>query len=354
MTAPTPEQPPHLSPGAARLSAALHARAERATLPRATVMEAFTTALPGAARSDNSRTALATLLEELSDAGVLRLPHGQAGKWDAGRPALPEHIRLPAVTPPKAAPAATRRSYRPELDWAHTARLTTAHHEVVALINRWFRDTSNRLELRAPISLRERSYEIFQDEKRLDALIYGALFAPGRLTLEQLGTYREPPPLAFRQLGDGDTLLVAENSDTYATLRDLLAPNPGRTRAVAFGSGRAFEASIETAKEIRGIQRILYYGDLDAEGLSIPARASVTATQIGLPPVEPATALYDLLLSHTPTPGQPLSEERAHTLAAWLAPTQRQETHDVLMSGRRIAQEATNRNQLAGDATWLP
>ncbi|WP_405889704.1 DUF2220 domain-containing protein [Streptomyces sp. NBC_00133] len=354
MTAPAPEQPPRLSPGAARLSAALHARAERATLPRATVMEAFTAALPGAARSDNSRTALATLLEELSDAGVLRLPHGQAGKWDAGRPALPEHIRLPAVTPPKAAPAATRRSYRPELDWAQTARLTTAHHEVVALINRWFRDTSNRLELRAPISLRERSYEIFQDEKRLDALISGALFAPGRLTLEQLGTYREPPPLAFRQLGDGDTLLVAENSDTYATLRDLLTPNPGRTRAVAFGSGRAFEASIETAKEIRGIQRILYYGDLDAEGLSIPARASVTATQCGLPPVEPATALYDLLLSHTSTPGQPVSGERAHTLTAWLPPRQRQKTHEVLMSGRRIAQEATNRNQLAGDATWLP
>ncbi|MFH8751951.1 hypothetical protein ACH4GK_33840 [Streptomyces rimosus] len=57
-------------------------------------------------------------------------------------------------------------------------------------------------------------------------------------------------------------------------LRDLLTSHPGRTRDVAFGSGRAFVASIETAKEIRGVQRIVYYGNLDPEGLSIPARAS--------------------------------------------------------------------------------
>ncbi|MFJ4322685.1 Wadjet anti-phage system protein JetD domain-containing protein [Streptomyces tricolor] len=354
MTTPTPEQPPRLSPGAARLSAALHARAEKATMPRATVMEAFTAALPGTARGEDSRTALATLLEELSDAGTLRLPHGQRHKWDAGRPALPEQIRLPAVALRKPAPVTTRRSYRPELDWVHTAYLTSAHHEDLALINRWFRDISNRPALRVPIPLRERSYEIFHDEKRLDGLLSGALFAPGRLTLEQLGTFREPPPLAYRLLGDGDTLLVAENSDTYATLRDLLTPNPGRTRAVAFGSGRAFEASIETVKEIHGIQRISYYGDLDAEGLSIPARASVTATQCGLPSVEPASALYDLLLSHASTPGQMVSDERAHTLTAWLPPRLRQRTHEVLLSGRRIAQEATNRNQLADDATWCP
>lgn len=226
--------------------------------------------------------------------------------------------------------------------------------DLLVLINRWFRDTSKRPEVRAPIRLRERSYEIFQDEKRLEALLSGALFAPGRLTLEQLGAFREPPPLAYRLLGDGDTLLVAENSDTYATLRDLLTPNPGRTRAVAFGSGRAFEASIETVKEIQGIQRIVYYGDLDAEGLAIPARASVTATQCGLPSVEPASALYDLLLSHTTTPGQPVTDERAHTLTTWLPPSLRQRTHEVLTSGRRIAQEATNPNQLAADATWFP
>ncbi|CAL9582561.1 hypothetical protein SUDANB106_05076 [Streptomyces sp. enrichment culture] len=354
MTVPTPEQLPRLSPGAVRLSAALHARAEKATVSRATMMEAFTAALPGAARGEDSRTALATLLEELSEAGILRLPHGQKAKWDAGRPALPEQIRLPTATPRKPAPITTRRSYRPELDWVHTARLTSAHHEDLALINRWFRDTSNCPDVRAPLPLRERSYVIFQDEKRLEALLSGALFAPGRLTLEQLGAYREPPPLAYRLLGDGDTLLVAENSDTYATLRDLLTPNPGRVKAVAFGSGRAFEASVETVKDIPGIQRILYYGDLDTEGLSIPARSSVTATQCGLPPVEPAVALYDLLLSHTSTPGQPVSDERAHRVTTWLPPRLGQRAHAVLMSGRRIAQEATNRNQLSDDTTWVP
>ena len=43
---------------------------------------------------------------------------------------------------------------------------------------------------------------------------------------------------------------------------------------------------------------ILYFGDLDAAGLRIPAAASELAQQDGLPSVRPATGLYTLLLRH--------------------------------------------------------
>ncbi|MFJ5531003.1 Wadjet anti-phage system protein JetD domain-containing protein [Streptomyces sp. NPDC093261] len=351
MTAGSPPPLPPLSPAAASLSAALQARAEKATVSRATLVEAFTAALPGLASGEHARTALATLLHELADHRLLNLPTSRA-HWDAGRPRLPEQVRLPATT--QATPRAPREpvSWRPELDWAYTARLTAAQTEDLLACNRWFRDSSNAPDRRTPIPLRERSYEIFRDEKRLDALISGALFAPGRLTLDQLATYRQPPPLAHHQVGDGDTLLVVENSDTYATLHDLIAKQPGRIRFIAFGAGRSFEASVSRLTELSGIHRIFYYGDLDADGLAIPARASLTALQHGLPPIEPATDLYRLLLGHTPTPSALVADDRAQTLTAWLPAPLSTQAHDLLTAGQRLAQEATNRNQLSIDSSW--
>ncbi|MET8453157.1 Wadjet anti-phage system protein JetD domain-containing protein [Streptomyces sp. NPDC005209] len=346
----TAGSPPPLSPAAASLSATLQARAEKATISRATLIEAFTAALPGLASGEHARTALATLLHELADHRLLTLPTSSA-RWDAGRPPLPEQVRLP-TTP--ATPRVPRGpvSWRPELDWAYTARLTAAQTEDLLACNRWFRDSSNAPDRHTPIPLRERSYEIFRDEKRLDALISGALFALGRLTLDQLATYRQPPPLAHHQVGDGDTLLVVENSDTYATLHDLLAKQPGRTRFIAFGAGRSFEASVSRLTELSGIHRILYYGDLDADGLAIPARASLTALQHGLPPIEPATDLYRLLLGHTPTASALVADDRAQTLTAWLPAPLSTQAHDLLTVGQRLAQEATNRNQLSVNSSW--
>lgn len=351
MTSPADQVRVLLSPAAAQLSAALQVRAERVTVGRATLMEAFREALPGPASGEHARSTLATLLYEIAEQGIINLPTTRT-KWDAGRPPLPEQIRLPAAAPMKSSAPRRQVSWRPELDWAYSARLTASQTEDLLACNHWFRDTHNNPDRRAPLPLRERSYEIFRHEKRLDTLITGALFAPGRLTLEQLATYREPPPLAYRRIGEGDTMLVVENSDTYATLRDLLKPAPGRIGYIAFGSGRAFEASVESIAELDGIRRIVYYGDLDAEGIAIPARASFNGVQHGLPPIEPATGLYRLLLAHEPTTGDIIASDRAHSLTAWLPGELRQAVHALLAKGQRLAQEATNRNELGTESAW--
>ncbi|WP_330316546.1 Wadjet anti-phage system protein JetD domain-containing protein [Streptomyces platensis] len=351
MTSPTDPDKVPLSPAAAQFSAALQARAERVTVSRATLMEAFREALPGAASGENARSTLATLLYEIAEHGILGLPTSRA-KWDAGHPALPEQVRIPTAPPAKHATPRQHVSWRPELNWAYDARLTASQTEDLLACNRWFRDTKNHTTRRAPLPLRERSYEIFRYEKRLDALITGALFAPGRLTLEQLATYREPPPLAHRRLGDGDTVLVVENSDTYATLRHLLEPAPGRIGYIAFGSGRAFEASVENVADFPDIHRIVYYGDLDAEGIAIPARASINGTQLGLPPIEPAIALYRLLLAHEPTVGETVDSERADNLTAWIPGELKPAVHTLLTKGLRLAQEATSRNELSVEPDW--
>ncbi|WP_371787539.1 Wadjet anti-phage system protein JetD domain-containing protein [Streptomyces albidoflavus] len=351
MTSPTGQLQVPLSPAAAQLSAALQARTDRVTVGRATLIEAFRDALPGAASGENARSTLATLLYEIAEHGIINLPTSRT-KWDAGRPALPEQLRIPTAPPAKSATPRQHASWRPELNWAYDARLTVSQTEDLLACNRWFRDTHDQPDRRAPLPLRERSYEIFRYEKRLDTLITGALFAPGRLTLEQLSTYREPPPLAHRRLSDGDTMLVVENSDTYATLHNLLKAAPGPIGYIAFGSGRAFEASVENIADLPGIHRIVYYGDLDAEGIAIPARASINGVQHGLPPIEPATGLYRLLLAREPNAGDIIANDRAHSLTAWLPEELRQAAHVLLTKGQRIAQEATNRNELSVDPDW--
>jgi len=95
-------------------------------------------------------------------------------------------------------------------------------------VNRWLRNADGDTEARTIIPMRERSHEIFGDEKRLDALATSSLFAPGRLTLATLFTGRIPPPLAYECLADGGTIPVIENSDAFEA---SIAPSPGSKRS---------------------------------------------------------------------------------------------------------------------------
>ncbi|MGV7524135.1 hypothetical protein PJM24_28935, partial [Mycobacterium kansasii] len=65
--------------------------------------------------------------------------------------------------------------------------------------------------------MRERSLDIFGDEKLLETRINGPLFAPGRLTLPLLETYPCWPPVNQIVSGHGDWLIV-ENFTTYHSI----------------------------------------------------------------------------------------------------------------------------------------
>ncbi|TXS66129.1 hypothetical protein EAO69_30270 [Streptomyces sp. me109] len=243
--------------------------------------------------------------------------------------------------------------WRRELAWAKTIKLTTAQIETLKTINRWLRDTDGDTR-RTVIPMRERSLEIFGDEKRLDALATTTLFAPKRLTLTTLFAERIPPPLAHDRVGGGGIVLVIENSDTFATISTLLAEDPGRVGHVAFGGGHAFEASVTRIANLKGVTDIAYYGDLDDDGLTIPQRANVSGTAAGLPPIRPALGLYRLLLQQdiqgpAPKRVEPLAAERR---AAWLPEPLRHPATAILTAGNRLAQEATGIALLQQDHSW--
>nr|WP_255426978.1 DUF2399 domain-containing protein [Pseudonocardia sp. C8] len=211
--------------------------------------------------------------------------------------------------------------------------------EVVRQVNRWLFAGGTGAEV---VPLRERALEITGDEKAFDAGL------PAPLTLAILRAARVALPLHREPVGDGPVLLVVENADTVHSLTRALRAEPGPVGAVAWGAGNAFTSSVLSLVD-GPPAAIRYFGDLDAAGLRIPARASALAVADGLPPVRPATGLYRELLEH----GRPAPAPTAdHSDVDWLDPGLRGPVRELFAAGHRLAQEAVGRRVLAADRGW--
>ena len=165
------------------------------------------------------RYRLAQAIEALAAAGSIRLPASADG-WDqSARPALPrwvERISEPAA-PRLAAPP---RAWVDELAFAATTSLSPPERILLTRLNDFLRDGGGDAEL---IPLRERSYELFREEKRLDNLTESRLVVAGLLSLEvHLRAYPTPPPMPIVELGTAPWALIIENSATFSSLRTVL------------------------------------------------------------------------------------------------------------------------------------
>ncbi len=198
---------------------------------------------------------------------------------------------------------------------------------------------------RPVVPIKERSLQLFGDEKRLDVLADSVLFRGGRLTLAQLRCEIVAEPLAWKR-GPAEAadkpVIVLENAATwhsYARWNQATA----QFSAVIYGGGNRFVDGVgffaEVFRELGGARRVFYFGDLDAAGLAIPQRASRRAKELGLSTIEPHLWSYRQLLglANKATPTfchmQAVSE-----LCAWLGDLSG-EADVILSNGNRIAQE---------------
>ena len=296
------------------------------------------------------RRILCELLTELAAADVAELP--AARSYDHSEiPALPKFLILP-----RGSPALELRKaviWHPALAWAPQASLTRSQIHTVEQVNQWLHDSRDHLV----VPSRERSLEVFGDEKALDRLIGTALFGPGRLSLELLRCRRVAPRLYCEPAGDGDLLLVVENSDTFhSLLRVLRDQSDHPVGLVGWGAGTGFEASVLSIARIdRVITEVRYFGDLDENGLRTPANAAALAASAELPLVRPAAGLYRMMFRQgTPQPGQrKLPAETAADLARWLGPDHHEQATRLLVKGERLAQEAVGLSYLSRHDDWL-
>ncbi len=198
---------------------------------------------------------------------------------------------------------------------------------------------------RALVPIKERSLQLFGDEKRLDVLADSALFRDGRLSLAQLRCEVVAEPLAWKRgpaEASAQPVIVLENAATwhsYARWNEAAA----QFSAVIYGGGNRFVDGVgflaEIFRELGGPRRVFYFGDLDPAGLRIPRRATERAQELGLPPVEPHRWSYGQLLSLAAAASS-ADDPAAVTPAdlAWLGELAGT-AQPLLVSGQRLAQE---------------
>ncbi len=232
--------------------------------------------------------------------------------------------------------------WEPELSFLSEARLNLSFLEL-RQVNDFLKGRAQELEI---VPIKERSLQIFGDEKRLDVLLSSALFRPGRLDLtthlkcESIGV-----PLAWKRgpsVACAQPIIAIENAATWHSYCRWNTER-GYFSAVVYGDGNRFVDGIRYLKdllvELGGTRRILYFGDLDPQGLLIPQEASVRALAVGLPAIEPHLWSYKQLLSLGSGFGQVCAgEPPSSTLCDWLG-SLAEPTRQLFAAGQRLAQE---------------
>ncbi len=230
-------------------------------------------------------------------------------------------------------------SWAPELAFVPVAKLNLLFSEL-RLLNEFFKAQRKRV----PAPIKERSLQIFGDEKRLDQLLRSsALFQEGRLTLEMLRCFIVAEPLPWMP---GPTnigpVLVIENAATWHSYRQWNSKRQAFS-AVVYGCGNRFVDSVTAMKDIfaalDGVRQVFYFGDLDPRGLSIPQEASARALASGLPPIEPHLWSYRQLLMLGEGRSQPYDGTPPATcLCDWLGEVG-EAARQILAAGQRLPQE---------------
>jgi len=302
----------------------------------------------------------------LAEAGIIVIKASRQRRQVIDRVAIPLEIEpaLRALFPEFEASSKSpfeweTVAWEAELSFVPEVRPLVALADLQSM-NEFFR-TGGRERPMVPI--KERSLQLFGDEKRLDALRESALFQPGRLSLELLRCEIVGEPFGWKR-GPRDTgvTLVIENAATWHSYsrwneqRQLFS-------AVVYGCGNRFADSTRYLRdilaELAAPQRVLYFGDLDPQGLRIPIEATAKALRMGMPPVEPDFWSYQHLLrlgqGRETNSGsvEPVTEDAA----AWIGHLA-ENVRPLFGGGKRLAQELVGweflRSHDNGESNWYP
>jgi hypothetical protein len=189
-----------------------------------------------------------------------------------------------------------------QLAFLKTARISVSFDELKRLDEYIQAKFSRAIQL----PIKERSIQIFGDEKRLDELYRGSLlFKEGHLDLDDLDCYLVPEPLAWiRGKRPNGPIVVLENAATWDSFRrwDTMSP---RYSAIVYGGGDRFRECArrmdEIFEEVGGLRETFYFGDLDAAGLRIPRIAADIFLSLGWPRLKPDLESYSKLIALSAT-----------------------------------------------------
>ncbi|BBF42836.1 hypothetical Cytosolic protein [Lachnospiraceae bacterium KM106-2] len=187
-------------------------------------------------------------------------------------------------------PKKEKVSYERELLITINPRLNIDHYkkhvkqyekdrEMIFRLNSYLSNHAELLDTK--ISVKERSYEIFGEEKYLDK--HGKIVLKNLgLSLTDLNVYKSTEPLVYESQNDSypQNLLIMENRDTYYSIRRALRMGHKtilgqRIDTVIYGEGKVIYQSLSdidncVEQYLKSLDnKIYYFGDLDYEGIGI-------------------------------------------------------------------------------------
>ncbi|MGC1481473.1 MAG: hypothetical protein WA771_13300 [Chthoniobacterales bacterium] len=302
------------------------------------------------------RIQLAALFEELEADGSVSLPRSKRLYDHAGAAKLPAWIDLikkTSATEPLPVEPATY-PWAPELRFACGIR-DARQLEVLLRIQNFLVGGGRT---RPMVPAKERSVELFGEEKRLERLRTGPLFGEGRITLDLLRCFVVLPPLVFEALPSGGAplpILVLENYSTYhsfARWNEVARAYVG----IFYGNGDTFEMAsaglVDVKQRLNWEGRAFYFGDLDVKGVLIPVAASETLEAQGFPKLRPHAGCYRRLLERGRTGDLPINDptKLPRNCIEWLGESLAGETDRWLSRGQRLPQELVGWEELSDSA----
>ncbi len=327
------------------LAALKAASGARVRLKLEAVQAEFLKTFPHLQGSADRRERLRASLDELAATGSVRLPANEREGWErVPIPALPKWIHFPR-SPAQLEEKFNHRSFpwMPELAFVAGLR-ALRHPDEVHRIHEFLKNGGRQ---RPIVPVKERSYEIFGDEKRLDSLINSQLFTDGRLTLEILRCRQVPASLPCVPASSAakEPWLILENESTFHSfcrLNRLVSQHSG----IVLGSGIAvlrasdFLAGLLQSTSNEQTKRFFYFGDLDQDGIQIPIQLNQRLRdQYGIQ-VRPAEQYYQWLLDAHGIEVPVSVTERRSTTIEWFPSSMRERIWVGLRQTRPIVQEA--------------
>jgi hypothetical protein len=307
-----------------------------------TIRAAFLSAFPQWQGSADRRERLRVLLDELSAAERVRLPGDLRRAWEPmPAPSLPKWLMIVRQDGPESKTFDHRTfPWVDEMVFVSGLR-TVANPEELSRIHEFLKDHPER---RPIVPVKERSFQLFGDEKRLDTLRKTKLFDAKRLTLALLRCRDVPASLQCVPAPNrsSSTWLIVENEaafHSFIRLNRRLALHAG----IVLGSGRNVLRAVDFLATLNATstQRdYLYFGDIDRDGIEIPALLDRRLQKCTGHRVIPAEQYYDWLLSNSGISGDSPAGQEINPLLSWFSPTLGIRVQAALARGRPLVQEA--------------
>lgn len=327
------------------LSLLRNGRRKRKTLDE--VRTAFFALRPEQAANPERNAYLLAELDELTAANRIQMPARSGGNWEVrGSPPLPLWIQIVGDVPATDLEDFSDVAWVPELGCWPDLKPTSL--PAAKAINSFLLKRRGSLTL-API--KERSLEIFGDEKRLDVLRIGDSLFGGRLNLATIGAFAVPFPLAYRNPRvSGLPVLVVENHNTFWSFGEW-NETVKKYSAIVYGVGEAFRSTeaalLQVLHDVGGVG-VQYFGDLDPTGVEIPLLFNRSVRDKAAT-VTPALDFYRWMLEFGRR--RPLPEGRpkaSRELQSWFGPDVGPLVDQLWSQGDWMPQEALGIDNLRG------